>query len=201
MGGCMDTRTLARSATRDEVSFFAEHGWVRLPGLVGPGLVDILRLRAQARLTASGDVDAPTLTDQVFGQDRDVAEVDDEFRRLAHHPAMAANAVALLGTAERLRVQITNVLVKEPRGRGRHSAAMVFHRDFPWMPMDRSSMLTVWVALAPGAPDMGPVRFYDRSHRHGLLGRSFVRPGDYTPSHHPWLGSLPIVGGVRDGAG
>ena len=118
MGGCMDTRTLARSATRDEVSFFAEHGWVRLPGLVGPGLVDILRLRAQARLTASGDVDAPTLTDQVFGQDRDVAEVDDEFRRLAHHPAMAANAVALLGTAERLRVQITNVLVKEPRGRG-----------------------------------------------------------------------------------
>jgi hypothetical protein len=39
--------------------------------------------------------------------------------------------VHLLGTAERVRVQISNLLVKEPAGAGRHSEPTVYHQDFP----------------------------------------------------------------------
>lgn len=106
MGGCMDTWTLARSATRDEVSFFAEHGWVRLPGLVGPGLVDILRLRAQARLTASGDVGAPTLTDQ--GRCRSWGEFAmAPGDATVHHALTVHGACENLGASPRLSFTVT----------------------------------------------------------------------------------------------
>jgi ectoine hydroxylase-related dioxygenase (phytanoyl-CoA dioxygenase family) len=188
---------LVRAVSPEETGFFAEHGWVRLPGLVDEREIAALRERARARL-AGRPADGPAggFVDQAFGQDRDIAEADERFRRLAHDPTMASNVVALLGTVERVRVQITNLLVKQPKGQGPHDAATVFHQDFPWMPMDRSGMLTVWVALVPVPPEMGPLRFYDRSHERGLLGRSFVRPGDDMPSQHPWLADLPVVGGA-----
>ena len=108
--------------------------------------------------------------------------------------ALEAAARRLLG-ASKVRLQITNLLVKQQRGTGRHDAPTVFHQDFPWMPMDRSAMLTFWVALAPITAEMGSLRFRDGSHRAGLLGRSFVRDGDDLPSVYPWLADLPLVGG------
>ncbi|MFF3569130.1 phytanoyl-CoA dioxygenase family protein [Nocardia jiangxiensis] len=187
-----------RTVSPEETAFFVEHGWVRLPNLVDEREIGQLRERAEARLAArlSDEAESTGFVDQAFGQARDIADVDVRFRRLAHDPTMAANVVTLLGTVEKVRLQITNLLVKQPKGQGRHDGATVFHQDFPWMPMDRSGMLTVWVALAPVAPEMGPLRFYDRSHERGLLGRSFVRPNDDMPTQHPWLADLPITEGA-----
>ncbi|MEU6419640.1 phytanoyl-CoA dioxygenase family protein [Streptomyces spiralis] len=189
---------LVRTVSPEETAFFAEHGWVRLPGLVDQREISRLRERAEARLAnrLTGETESAGFVDQAFGQDRDIADADEGFRQLAHDPTMAANVVALLGTVDNVRLQITNLLVKQPKGQGRHDGATVFHQDFPWMPMDRSGMLTVWVALAPVTPEMGPLRFYDRSHVRGLLGRSFVRPHDDMPTQHPWLADLPITEGA-----
>ncbi|WP_336210335.1 phytanoyl-CoA dioxygenase family protein [Nonomuraea sp. LPB2021202275-12-8] len=176
-----------RRVTGDEVSFFGEHGWVRLPRLVDPAAVERLRERAAGRLQGR-DKGRRTLVDEAFGQARDIAESDELFGALALSPTMGRNAVHMLHGVRAVRVQVTNLLVKEP---GEHGATE-FHQDFPWMPMDRSAMLTVWLALADVPADMGSLRFYDGSHRHGLLGRSFTRPGDDQLSRHPWLKELEL---------
>ncbi|GAA3553696.1 phytanoyl-CoA dioxygenase family protein [Nonomuraea rosea] len=176
-----------RQATDDEVAFFGTHGWVRLGRLIDPESVAALRERAIGHLRARSR-SRTTLVDQAFGQSRDVAESDEMFAGLTSNAQMGRNAVRLLRGVRAVRVQVTNLLVKEP---GEHGATE-FHQDFPWMPMDRSAMLTVWLALADVPADMGSLRFYDGSHRCGLLGRSFTRPGDDQLSQHPWLKELEL---------
>lgn len=176
-----------RQATDDEVAFFGEHGWVRLDRLVAPDTVGELRERARERLRSRSRA-GNTPVDRAFGQSRDVAAEDELFGALSTSPAMGRNAVRLLGGVRAVRVQVTNLLVKEP---GEHGATE-FHQDFPWMPMDRSAMLTVWLALADVPADMGSLRFYSGSHRCGLLGRSFTRAGDDQLSQHPWIAQLEL---------
>lgn len=175
-----------RSATGFEVAFFQENGWVRLPGLVSG--VEELRSIAVARL-GQRDRDRKTAVDAAFGQDRDIAESDPLFRSLALDPSLGRTAARLLHGVAEVRIQVTNLLVKEPEG---SHGATVFHQDFPWMPMDRSAMLTVWLALVDVPADMGSLRFYSGSHRHGVLGRSFTRDGDDQLTQHPWLKDLPL---------
>ncbi|PRX64284.1 phytanoyl-CoA dioxygenase PhyH [Nonomuraea fuscirosea] len=176
-----------RQASDDEAAFFHEHGWVRLGRLVEPDLAAELRERALRRLDARSR-SHETLVDQAFGQSRDIAASDELFGALTLSPGMGRTAVRLLRGVRAVRVQVTNLLVKEA---GEHGATE-FHQDFPWMPMDRSAMLTVWLALADVPADMGSLRFYSGSHRHGLLGRSFTRPGDDQLSQHPWLKELEL---------
>ncbi|GAA4616481.1 hypothetical protein GCM10023195_73350 [Actinoallomurus liliacearum] len=177
-----------RDVTEEEVRFFRANGWVRLPGLVGPDFVDRLRQRALDHLAARRRAPGAGFVDEAFGQDRDIADRDEDFRALATSPALGRAAARLLTGVERVRLQVTNVLVKEP---GRHGRT-VFHQDFPWMPMDTSAMLTVWLALSDVPADMGSLRFFTGSHRHGTLGRTFVREGDDALTRHPWLRDLEL---------
>lgn len=183
-----------RELTDDEIASFRERGWAHLPRLIGEESIAVLRARAERRLEQSDAGGSGSAIDAAFGQDRDIADADEKFRDLAHSAGIGAAARRLLGAGE-VRLQITNLLVKHQQGTGRHDAPTVFHQDFPWMPMDRSVMLTFWVALAPITAEMGSLRFRDGSHHAGLLGRSFVQDRDDLPSVYPWLADLPLVGG------
>ncbi|GAA3445476.1 phytanoyl-CoA dioxygenase family protein [Planomonospora venezuelensis] len=185
----MADETPVRDVTDDEVAFFGENGWARLPRLVEPGHAALLRERAMEHLAARTRA-VTSQVDLAFGQSRDIAETDGHFRALAHAPALGRSAVRLLRGVAAVRVQVTNLLIKEPEGGGH--GATEFHQDFPWMPMDRSAMLTVWLALADVPADMGSLRFYSGSHRYGVLGRSFARDGDDQLSQHPWLKELEL---------
>ncbi|WP_415975072.1 phytanoyl-CoA dioxygenase family protein [Rhodococcus sp. 077-4] len=191
-------KAAVRSVTTSEVEHFSEHGWVHLPSLVDSDTVEGLHRVADDRLSATKSEVGRGVgyVDRAFGQDRDIAAIEPDFRAVAHDKNMGDNAIRLLGSVHRVRLQISNLLVKEPVGSMLHSEETVFHQDFPWLPMDRSSMLTVWVALVPVTADMGSLRFVDRSHRLGVLGRSFVRDGDDMLSQHPWLQQHSIAGGV-----
>ena len=176
-----------REVTDDEVAHYRERGWVRLPRLVAPDFVCDLRERALIRLRERHGAFRNSFVDQAFGQDRDIARHDEAFAALALSPAIGRNVTRLLVGVGAVRLQVTNLLIKEPS----HDET-VFHQDFPWMPMDRSAMLTVWLALSDVPADMGSLRFYDRSHLYGTLGRSFVREGDDQPAQHPWLADLEL---------
>jgi ectoine hydroxylase-related dioxygenase (phytanoyl-CoA dioxygenase family) len=184
----MATNTPVRDVTDEEAAFFDRNGWVRLPALVDAGRVARLRGRA-VRYLDERDRGGTSFVDQAFGQSRDIAETDEDFRDLALAPAMGRAATRLLRGVSGVRIQVTNLLVKEPGG---GHGATDFHQDFPWMPMDRSSMLTIWLALADVPADMGSLRFYTGSHRYGILGRSFTREGDDQLTQHPWLKELEV---------
>ncbi|GAA2914614.1 phytanoyl-CoA dioxygenase family protein [Streptosporangium fragile] len=184
----MADNTPVRDVTDDEVAFFEENGWVRLPRLIGPGRAALLRDRALVHLRERSRA-VTSKVDEAFGQSRDIAEADEHFRALAFAPALGRGATRLLHGVAGVRVQVTNLLIKEPGG---GHGATEFHQDFPWMPMDRSAMLTVWLALVDVPADMGSLRFVSGSHRHGLLGRSFARDGDDQLTQHPWLKELPV---------
>jgi hypothetical protein len=185
----MAISALVRDVTDHEVDFFRENGWARLPRLVEPGRVRVLRDRALGYLRARPR-ERTTLVDRAFGQSRDIAETDDAFHELAFDPAMGRCATRFLRGVGRVRIQVTNLLIKEP-GDGGHGATE-FHQDFPWMPMDRSAMLTVWLALVDVPAEMGSLRFCNGSHRSGTLGRSFTRDGDDQLTQHPWLKELEL---------
>ncbi|MDL4774612.1 MULTISPECIES: phytanoyl-CoA dioxygenase family protein [Thermomonosporaceae] len=184
-------RAPVRDVTDDEIDRFRARGWARLPGLVGAGYVADLRDRALDRLGERRERFRNGFVDEAFGQDRDIARHDEAFAALALSPPLARNVRRLLTGVDAVRLQVTNLLVKEPAAAGGHGAT-VFHQDFPWMPMDRSSMLTVWLALGDVPADMGGLRFYEGSHRYGPLGRSFVREDDDALSQHPWLETLEL---------
>jgi hypothetical protein len=178
-----------RKLTDKEVRFYREHGWVHIPALVDPRFIGTLAAKAAELCRRTGTVYVAAVA-EAFGQNRGLAGVDPGFAAAAYSPTMAGNASRLLPGAPQVRLQIDNLLVKEAPG-GAHRAT-VFHQDFPSMPMDCSFMLTVWLALIDIPATMGSLRFYDRSHIYGLLGRSFVRPGDDALTQHPWLAELEL---------
>jgi hypothetical protein len=178
-----------RELSDGEIRHYREHGWVHVPGLVGAEVVAQLAVKAAGLHQAAGTVSVAAVA-AAFGQNRGLAAIDADFAAVAHSPTLGANASRLLPGEPRVRLQIDNLLVKEPLGGPHH--ATTFHQDFPWMPMDRSSMLTVWLALIDIPATMGSLRFYDRSHIYGVLGRSFARPGDDALTQHPWLSELEL---------
>jgi ectoine hydroxylase-related dioxygenase (phytanoyl-CoA dioxygenase family) len=184
----MANNTAVRAVTDDEIAFFATNGWVRLPRLVEPARVGNLRERALRYLDARRRGGA-SFVDQAFGQSRDIAEADQAYHDLAFAPEMGQAATRLLRGVSGVRIQVTNLLIKEPGG---GHGATDFHQDFPWMPMDRSAMLTIWLALVDVPADMGSLRFYNGSHHYGILGRSFTRKGDDQITQHPWLKELEV---------
>jgi len=80
---------------------------------------------------------------------------------------LAPVAAALIG--EDVRVLSDNTLSKPPAEEG--SRATVWHQDFPFLPLDRRGVLTMWVALQDVAAESGALRFLPRSHRFGPIGR------------------------------
>ncbi|MCT9933126.1 phytanoyl-CoA dioxygenase family protein [Planotetraspora sp. A-T 1434] len=188
-----------RRLSGQETAFYTEHGWLHAPALVEPGLIERMARKARelhsvlrdgaSREGASGTVSVSAVA-QAFGQNRGLAEADEDFAAPVFSPVMAGNAARLLPGEPDVRLQINNLLVKEPVG-GAHGPT-TFHQDFPWFPMDRSSMLTVWLALVDIPAGMGSLRFYDRSHLYGSLGRSFARDGDDAISQHPWIADLEL---------
>ena len=50
------------------------------------------------------------------------------------------------------------------------SSPCAWHQDFPAYPMDRTGLLTVWVAMEEVREDMGPVSYFPGSHHLGPCG-------------------------------
>ena len=180
---------VVRDLTPEEIEFYLDHGWVHAPNLVDAACVTRMAEKAAALQQSSGAVSVGAVA-QAFGQNRNLSSSDDDYAAPVFSPTMARNASALLPGGPAVRLQIDNLLIKEPKS-GAHGET-VFHQDFPWMPMDQSSMLTVWLALVDIPASMGSLRFYDRSHQYGLLGRSFARDDDDAVTRHPWLTDLEL---------
>jgi ectoine hydroxylase-related dioxygenase (phytanoyl-CoA dioxygenase family) len=74
------------------------------------------------------------------------------------------------------------LLVKRPSSTG--GAATQWHQDMPYLPLDRSGVAHIWLALVDVPPEMGSMRFLDRSHLMGSFGRAqHDELGDLSRTH------------------
>jgi hypothetical protein len=163
----------ARAATESEVAFFRLNGWVHLPALLNPLATQHLRDRADEALRRDLRVgDFGEIVDRNFrpfpGEDR----TGDFSLNVVQSAVMADNCARFL-CVPRIRLLADGYLLKMSEQSGVHDGTL-YHQDFPGNPVDRSSFLTVWIALHDMAADQGVMRFYNRSHRLGVFGQVFA---------------------------
>jgi ectoine hydroxylase-related dioxygenase (phytanoyl-CoA dioxygenase family) len=198
--------------TDEEIASFREMGWVCLRGLVEPEFAADLLQRAKATTPVSaatdnrgasnyeGAADKSTVPG-IFSDHRYISDDDDAFHALAHSPAMARNASRMMMGDKSIRLFLDNVLVKESARSGAGHRETIFHQDFASYPLDRSAVIDFWLALTGLTSDMGTLRFYNRSHQYGTLGRSYIREGDAVTNLQPWLDELELSAPIELAAG
>jgi hypothetical protein len=182
MGTC--TAELVRDITNDEVSFFEDHGWVKLDRIIPPAKAAKLLQLSRGILEkadVTGTSKEPRWTDSYWYRNslKYFSEIGaihlPEFLALHQSKEMGRLAHRLLNR-ERLTDNPTAV---------RYLAGSVFckmgdtsaggeetpyHQDATQFLMDRAGLVTVWIALDEVRPEQGSMRFLDGSHREGPLG-------------------------------
>ncbi|MFJ6200057.1 phytanoyl-CoA dioxygenase family protein [Micromonospora sp. NPDC092111] len=163
-----------REVTQDEITRFWENGWIRLPRLIDPGLVNFLLERAQRLMGPNGDANEERLgfdfeTSPASQSFRSPSEVDELFQQVVHSRQLGRNAALLLGRDHAQRFFDDILLVKLPLSqREDRGQALGWHQDKN--PTDRS-WIYFWIPLDHVTPEQGAVRYLSGSHKLGPLWR------------------------------
>jgi|GEM_PF-159458 len=180
--GAATARSAADLVTPDMVATYRRQGYLKLPALLdGQELADLAELcRATESEPPAGL--AGFVDDDGDGTARFAYHADERYQRMwsnsfdlrLRYPEVmdlvarfAVIAEALVG--EEVRVFWDKTFVKPPADQGTRQS--VWHQDFPYNPIDRRGMLTVWLAIEDVPAESGALRFVPRSHRLGPLGR------------------------------
>jgi Phytanoyl-CoA dioxygenase (PhyH) len=164
---------IARAATEAEASFFRGNGWVHLPALVDPATIEHLRGRAEEVLRLDRRAgDFGEIVERNFRPFRGEDRGSDFSKRIVQSAVMGFNCARFL-EVPRIRLLADGYLLKMPEQGGLHVGTL-YHQDFPGNPVDRSSFLTIWIALHDMDAEQGVMRFYNRSHRLGVFGQVFA---------------------------
>jgi hypothetical protein len=133
--------------TGEQVAAFRAESFVKLPGVLSPGVLERLRVRLRALLDAAVDP-------AVGFQSLEMMWLSDPLVRAAVlSPRIGSISAALLGV-ERVRLYHDNALSKEA-GAGRTP----WHYDAHHFPLDSADVLTAWIPLQPVPREMGPLAF------------------------------------------
>jgi hypothetical protein len=130
----------------------------------------------------------------------DVVEEDEDFASLGLSPEMGANAERLIRRHIGILMWSNFLAVTTPArpGSPRPSEAAFLRQESPDLPIDRPGWVRFWIALDRISPDTGSIRFVDRSHRLGLLGRTHLdRDGDSPDAglfaEYPEIAAMPVT--------
>lgn len=193
-----------REVTDDEVEFFDENGWVRLPGLFNPELAGELLSHVQATVSARQDGTdgyvsqrAPGVVDGRVAEyvaSTNLRESDEFIASLATCRELGDAAARLLRTRP-LRLFADAVFHKPAlKDDAFFSGATPWHQDYPAMPLDRANNVQIWVAAAEVLPEMGSLQYLSGSHRLPPMGKAEAyelpdgsRPANGASDVYPWL--------------
>lgn len=181
-----------RDLTDDEAVFFREHGWVHARGLVRADLAAALMAGAEGALRGSRYSSFAQYFNEALSLSHRPDKTNPIVRAFMLSPAAGRNGARLLRGEPRIRLLQCSFAAKWGEAETKPSGPTPYHQDYPGWALDRSEMCTVWIALRRATPAMGTMRFMDKSHRLGALGRSFLRADDSLPEQHPWLRDWPL---------
>jgi hypothetical protein len=162
-----------REITGTEIATFREKGWAHLPGLFDRAIAARLHARVlelereQKHYTYYGDK-VNSFFRSYPGEDQKSSLVAFMFS-----PVMGRNAARLLDIPQVRLFSTGAYLLKMPEVM-KEQGPTAYHQDYLGNPMDRSTFLTTWVALHDMPAAAGTMRFYNNSHRMGVLGQAFA---------------------------
>jgi ectoine hydroxylase-related dioxygenase (phytanoyl-CoA dioxygenase family) len=168
---------IARSITDEEVAFFRDHGFVLLPQLISPDTA--AQLLERAKQIMGSDASEHRAREGIDSannpwQDRhDIIEEDPLFASVGLSKEMGANAQRLMRRDIGVLLYNNALAVKIGSRQASSAPASVptpFHQDGASYPMDRHGVVSFWISLDHNTPEMGTVRYLDRSHQLGSLG-------------------------------
>lgn len=162
-----------REVTDDELAFYYEHGWVKLEQLISEDAAALLLAEAERFATEAEDLPLPEESMKVMQAWASPSNTSDLFASFAFSPTLANNASRFMSDPycgkRYARRSIDTVVRKWPESIG--GKPTLWHQDFTSLPFDRGGMMIFWLALVPMGPEMGTMRFIDKSHRMGVFGR------------------------------
>jgi ectoine hydroxylase-related dioxygenase (phytanoyl-CoA dioxygenase family) len=165
------------------VSYYRREGYVKLPAVLDGDTLEALRDICVATESHTGDGLVGQRAVAPAVAERFAYQADARYRAMwsnsfdlrlrfelvsALVDQLADVARTLLGESD-VRVFWDKTFVKPPKTEGTRES--VWHQDFPYNPIDRRGMLTVWVALEDVPAESGALRFVPGSHHLGPLGR------------------------------
>lgn len=163
-----------REVTREEIDFLLEHGWVKVPNLVSRETARLLLERAVGEFGEDGragfDENVKRQGYQTWFRSRQDPMDDPAFSALGHSSVLGRNAARLLGRDSSIRLMVSSFTAKLTGGH-QQGQPTDFHQDISGHTYLEGNFLTVWIALDEITPDMGPMQFYDGSHKLGNLGQ------------------------------
>jgi ectoine hydroxylase-related dioxygenase (phytanoyl-CoA dioxygenase family) len=172
----------------NKATFFEEHGWLRVDDVLTRDEVDqareeLLKLASQGAGTKDQHVAALASNDyqRMAKTVNEPSRVSSFFRQLATAPKMGTLIREVLGVKE-VRLFRDLGLIKPPTSQD--GIATGVHQDQVFYPLDRRGVASVWIALVDLPANSGTMRFVDRSHKLGPVGR-YVLPG------HDWIAAHP----------
>lgn len=168
-----DLKVKVRPVTDDEIDFFVENGWVKLPALIDREFAAEMLQHAKQLLGENGDAPNENV-DGAPGRGwyrsyRQVSDVDEVFRAMATSGELGRNAARLFGRDSSIRMMGNSLTAKLPVGTGKGNPT-TFHQDTHQHMFFLANSLNLWLALDEVTPEMGPMQFYSGSHKLGILG-------------------------------
>lgn len=165
-----------RPVTQEEVAFFFENGWVKLPRLINSGAAAELLRRAKGMFGEDGRAGLEPISGKAvvkvnpqawFRTEVSISEKDEAFRQLALSQDLGRNAALLSGRDMAIRLTLNTLTCKLPANTERGEGTD-FHQD-THLPFEGNT-ITIWIALDEVTSDMGAMQFYSGSHKLGNLG-------------------------------
>ena len=157
----LEIESVVRRVTDEEVTRYHDYGWVMMKNLVDPGFASELLAVGQAWIERRGE--------KTKGRTALAREENTEpFRSFMFSEIMSQNASRLVNRNRLKGIDVPLHYRNDVFGLKKPGApGTVYHQDSCEHGSDRVGELQFWLALAEVAPEMGAMRFVNRSHREG----------------------------------
>ncbi|WP_106586440.1 phytanoyl-CoA dioxygenase family protein [Murinocardiopsis flavida] len=149
-----------------DITHFAEHGFVKLPGALSPAAVAACEPEITGTVIELNTQHLPLAERDTYGkaflQVENLWRHSESVAALVHSRRLARIAAELLGV-DGVRLYHDQALYKESGG-----GITPWHADQQYWPLGSDRAVTAWIPLQETPDDMGPLAFAAGSHRHDL---------------------------------
>lgn len=157
---------------REDIEFFSTHGWWLSPKSLPEPMIDELMFTCERVMNGESDAAFSQQLDLILGAQPNslVRQVDYLSLRMEGVKGFLRNGIlpriaAHLAKTSAIRLFHDQLVVKAPED-GTGSSTVGWHSDKSyWRSCTSEKMLTAWVALHDMDEKMGPIAFWDGSHR------------------------------------